>query len=97
MRIGLKYIFIILLLTGTVPAQIRISAQVENKDIYVGENFGYYIVIEGAQQPGQVDLKPLQKYQRAPMIDGSRSKAGTGRSNGWVLRLTACWTAFRVY
>jgi hypothetical protein len=50
---------------GAVSAsgQVRVSAQVDSgRDIYVGERFSYYIVIEGANKPGQVDLKPLLQY-----------------------------------
>ena len=37
--------------TTDVSAQVRVSAQVDTgKDIYVGESFGYYIVLEGAEQ-----------------------------------------------
>jgi hypothetical protein len=93
MRIGLTNIFIFLsLLTGTVSAQVRISAQVENKDIYVGENFGYYIVIEGAQQPGQVDLGPLQQYQ--PQSTGNRQQSSTQIINN---RVTTSKTIIMTY
>ena len=76
MRICLKYTFIIIsLLSGTVTAQVKVSAQVQSGDIYVGESFGYYIVIEGAEQPGQVDLEPLRKYQ--PQSTGNRQQNST--------------------
>jgi len=70
MRIGLTYIFIFIsLLTGIVSAQVRVSAQVENKDIYVGENFSYYIIIDGINKPGQVDLAPLAEFNpRNPAV-----------------------------
>ena len=93
MRIGIKYIFIIIsLLTGIVSAQVRVSAQVENKDIYVGESFGYYIVIEGAEQPGLVDLKPLQQYQ--PQSTGNRQQSSTQIINN---RVTTSKTIIMTY
>ena len=93
MRIGIKYSFIILLLlTGIVSAQVRISAQVENRDIYVGENFGYYIVIVGAEQPGLVDLKPLQEYH--PQSTGNRQQSSTQIINN---RVTTSQTIIMTY
>lgn len=93
MRIGIKYSFIIpLLLTGIVSAQVRISAQVENKDIYIGENFGYYIVIVGAEQPGLVDLKPLQEYH--PQSTGNRQQSSTQIINN---RVTTSQTIIMTY
>jgi hypothetical protein len=93
MRIGIKHTFIIIsLLTGIVSAQVRMSAQVENKDIYVGDNFGYYIVIEGAEQPGQVDLGPLQEYQ--PRSTGNRQQSSTQIINN---RVTTSKTIIMTY
>jgi hypothetical protein len=70
---------------GAVSAsgQIRISAQVEsNLDIYVGERFNYYIVIEGAKNPGQVDLQPLLQYhpQAGRISQRSFTNMNTGTS-----------------
>jgi hypothetical protein len=93
MRTNLKFIFIFLsLLSGTVSAQIRVSAQVQSGDIYAGENFGYYIVIEGAQQPGQVDLEPLSKYQ--PQSTGNRQQSSTQIINN---RVTTTKTIIMTY
>ena len=85
MQVRLKYILIFIaisLLSETVSAQVKVSAQVENRDIYIGENFGYYIVIEGAEQPGQADLGPLQEYQ--PQSTGNRQQSSTQIINNQV-------------
>ena len=75
MRIFLKYIsifFVCVAFSATGAfAQVRVVAQVDSsKDVYVGESFGYYIVIEGAEKPGQIDLEPLREYQ--PRSTGNR-------------------------
>jgi hypothetical protein len=80
-----KRIFIVLsslvLLMGNAKAAVRVFAQVDtSKDIYVGENFGYYIVIEGADKPGQADLAPLAKYN--PQSTGNRQQSSTTIVNG---------------
>lgn len=55
-------------------AQVRVSAQIDTgKDIYVGESFGYYIVIQGSEQPGQIDLEPLRPYN--PQSTGNRKQS----------------------
>jgi hypothetical protein len=86
MRVCLKYILIVCvisLISETVSAQVKVSAQVDRgKDIYVGENFGYYIVIEGAEKPGQVNLEPLREYQ--PKSTGNRQQSSTQIINNKV-------------
>jgi hypothetical protein len=67
--------------------QVRISAQAEtNRDIYVGESFGYYIVIEGSNKAGVVDLQPLQPFQ--PQSTGNRTQSSTNIINGKVTTTT---------
>ncbi len=86
MRVCLKYILIVIvisILSETVSAQVKVSAQVDRgRDIYVGENFGYYIVIEGAEKPGQVNLEPLLEYQ--PQNTGNRQQNSTQIINNKV-------------
>jgi len=73
-----KYAFVALAfaicLSSNVFARVRVFAHVDSsKDIYVGESFSYYIVLEGADTVGQVDLTPLQKYN--PQSTGSRKQS----------------------
>ncbi len=64
------------MLATPATAQVRVSAQVDtDKDIYVGDSFGYYIVIKGAEAPGQVDLEPLRQYN--PRSTGNRTQTST--------------------
>jgi len=63
-----------LMAAASASGQVRVSAQVDTgRDIYVGESFGYYIVIEGADKPGLVDLEPLQQYN--PQSTGNRKQS----------------------
>jgi hypothetical protein len=78
-----KYIFIgfafMMMLTNNTSAQVRVFAQVDSsKDIYVGEGFGYHIIIDGENKPGQVDLTPLAKYN--PQSAGNRDVSQTSIS-----------------
>ena len=87
MNLITKNIFIIFILlgflSGNADAEVKVLAQVDtSKDIYVGESFGYYIVIEGADEPGQVDLTPLAKYN--PQSMGNRRQSSTTIVNGKV-------------
>jgi hypothetical protein len=74
MRICLKYIFICFVFMMTLPdssaAQIRVYAQVNNQnDIYINDSFAFYIVIDGINKPGEVDLTPLAEYNpRNPAV-----------------------------
>jgi hypothetical protein len=64
------------LASATSFAQTRVVAQVDSsKDIYVGESFTYHIIIDGENQPGQVDLAPLAKYN--PRSAGNRDVSQT--------------------
>jgi hypothetical protein len=83
----IKNIFICLpllaFLTVKVKADVTVYAQVDtSKDIYVGESFGYYIVIEGADKAGQADLTPLAKYN--PQSTGNRQQSSTQIINNQV-------------
>ena len=63
--------------------QIQVFAQVDSsQDIYVGESFTYNIIIDGGNQPGQVNLTPLEKYN--PRSAGNRdiSQASISIVNG---------------
>jgi hypothetical protein len=69
----------VMLLTGSVTAQVRVFAQIDKSaDIYVGERFGYHIIIDGENKPGQVDLAPLAKYN--PQSAGNRDVSQTSIS-----------------
>jgi hypothetical protein len=78
---------VVALASATSFAQTRVVAQVDSsKDIYVGESFTYYIIIDGENQPGQVDLAPLAKYN--PRSAGNRdvSKTSINIVNGKTTR-----------
>jgi hypothetical protein len=86
-----RHIFVALsfttLFAGSAIAQVRVIAQVDsNKDIYVGENFTYHIIIDGENEAGQVDLAPLEKYN--PRSAGNRDVSQTSISivNGKTTR-----------
>jgi hypothetical protein len=75
-----KNIFVVLaflaLLTGNVEGAVRVFAQVDtSKGIYVGESFGYHIIIDGENKAGQVDITPLAKYN--PRSAGNRDVSQT--------------------
>ncbi len=73
--------------SATASGQIRVSAQAETgKDIYVGENFSYYIVIAGSDKAGQADLRPLQQYN--PQATGNRRQSSTNIINNKVTTTT---------
>ena len=66
-------------LTGNAKAAVRVFAQVDTSDdIYVGENFGYHIIIDGENEAGQVDIAPLAKYN--PQSAGNRDVSQTSIS-----------------
>ena len=80
-----KYIIpvfaLITLLTVGASAQVRVSAQVDSgRDIYVGEGFNFYIVIQGSENAGNVDLQPLQQYN--PQSAGNRKQSSINIING---------------
>ncbi|RKY25871.1 MAG: hypothetical protein DRP62_00300 [Planctomycetota bacterium] len=78
-----KSIFMLLpflvFLTGSAKAAVRVFAQVDaSKAIYVGESFGYHIIIDGDNKAGQVDLTPLAQYN--PQSAGNRDVSQTSIS-----------------
>lgn len=87
--IGHSFVVFALLaaVSATASGQIRVSAQVDTgKDIYVGENFTYYVVLGGSDKVGQVDLQPLQKYN--PLSTGNRRQSSTNIVNNRVTTTT---------
>lgn len=78
-RIYILIAFIVAATSAVFAAAVRVSAGVESdKDIYVGESFSYYISIEGENQPGQVDLAPLAKFN--PQSAGNQDVSQTSIS-----------------
>ena len=80
-------IFIVLALLASLSVvaggSVRISAQIDSsKDIYNGENFTYYIIIEGAEKAGQADLTPLMQFN--PQHTGNRQQSSTQIINNRV-------------
>ena len=60
-------------MAGKVTGQVRVSARIESSgDIYVGERFSYLVLLEGTDQPGEIDLKPLKQYD--PQSTGTRKE-----------------------
>ncbi len=89
--IDTKHITLILALsiamTASASGQVQVSAQVDTgRDIYVSDNFGYYIVIEGADNPGLVDLEPLKELN--PQSTGNRKQSSTNIINNKVTTTT---------
>jgi len=83
MNILRKYTFVVLaliaLFVGNAVAQVQVFAQVDSKkDVYVGESFTYHVIIDGENNPGQVDLTPLAKYN--PQSVGNRDVSQTSIS-----------------
>ncbi len=67
-------------LAASASGQVQVSAQVDSgKDIYVGEGFTFYIVIQGSDNAGQVDLEPLRQYN--PQSMGSRKHSSVNIIN----------------
>lgn len=70
---------LLMLIRGIAAAEVRVFAQVDNSaGIYIGEKFGYYIIIDGDNKPGQVDLAPLAAYN--PQSAGNRNVSQTSTS-----------------
>ena len=65
-----------LLICTASHAQIRVVAQVANSEpVYMGKRFEYYVIIDGDNQPGQVDMSPLAAYE--PLSAGTRDVSQT--------------------
>jgi hypothetical protein len=68
-------------LAAGASGQVQVSAQVDSeRDIYVGEGFGFYIIIQGSDKAGKVDLQPLREYN--PQSAGSRKQSSINIING---------------
>ena len=68
-------------LAASASGQVQISAQIDaGRDIYVGEGFNFYIVIQGSDNVGKVDLEPLREYN--PQSMGSRKQSSLNIING---------------
>jgi hypothetical protein len=80
-------------LAAGASGQAQVSAQVDSgKDIYVGEGFNFYIVIQGSENAGNVDLQPLQEYN--PQSTGNRKQSSINIING---RTTKSVTTIMTY
>jgi hypothetical protein len=80
-----KHIILLLAVTIALAAsasgQVRVAAQIDaGRDIYTGEGFNFYIVIQGSENAGKVDLQPLQQYN--PQSMGSRKQSSLNIING---------------
>jgi hypothetical protein len=64
--------------------QVNVSAHVDtSRPVYEGEEFSYYVVIDGESEPGTVDLKPLSAY-RPQAVEGTRQHVSV--ENGRISR-----------
>ena len=64
-------------------ADIRVVASVDtSNDIYAGEQFNLQIIIDGYDQPGQVDLSPLSAYNPHGAGGGNTSQTSISIVNG---------------
>lgn len=91
MQIGPRTKWFVVLLTALLcvqaSAQIRVIAQVDtSNDIYVGQSFQYMIILDGYDQPAQVDLAPLSAYN--PQSAGNRAQTSIQIVNGRTTRRT---------
>jgi len=64
-------------------AQVRVMAQVESSEnIYAGEKFTYYVIIDGENRPGLVDLAALSKYNPQHVGNRDVSQRSVSITNG---------------
>jgi hypothetical protein len=64
-------------------AQVRVSAVVDAlRDIYAGDQFNYQIIIDGYDQPGEVDLSSLAAYKPRAAGGGNNSQTSISIING---------------
>jgi hypothetical protein len=92
-----KYIIMVFAVTIALAAsasgQVQVSAQVDSgRDIYVGEGFNFYIIIQGSENAGKVDIEPLREYN--PQSGGSRKQSSINIING---RTTQSVTTIMTY
>lgn len=81
--------FLVSILGAAVPArgQVRVVAQVDTSStIYVGQDFSYYIIIDGDNRPGQVDLTPLRPYNPRSAGNRDMTRAQISIVNGRTTR-----------
>ena len=72
-----------LVITVAGAAELRVYANVDtSKDIYAGEQFNLQIIIDGYDQPGQVDLTPLSAYNPRSAGGGNTSQTSISIING---------------
>lgn len=80
-------------LAVSASGQVQVSAQVDSgKDIYVGEGFNFYIIIQGSENAGNVDLEPLRQYN--PQSAGDKRQSSINIING---RTTQSITTITTY
>lgn len=92
-----KNIILVFAVTASLAAgasgQVQIFAQVDSgRDIYVGESFNFYIVLQGSDNAGKVDLEPLRQYN--PQSMGSRKQSSINIINN---RTTQSVTTIMTY
>ena len=92
-----KHIIMVFALTvfpaAGASGQMQVSAQVDSgRDIYVGEGFNFYIIIQGSENAGKVDLQPLREYN--PQSAGSRKQSSINIINN---RTTQSVTTIMTY
>jgi len=64
-------------------ADVRVFANVDtSKDIYAGDQFTYQIIIDGYDQPGEVDLSSLSAYKPRAAGGGNNSQTSISIING---------------
>jgi len=64
-------------------AELRVFANVDaSRDIYAGENFTYQVIIDGYDQPGQVDLSPLASFNPRGAGGSNASQTSISIING---------------
>ena len=55
-------------------AEVRVRVQVDSKNtIYVGERFGYHVILDGVSEAGIVDMGPLAVY--SPVFSGGSDRS----------------------
>jgi hypothetical protein len=84
-----RWIYIFALVTVAVAAMaanaadISVSASVDtSKDVYAGDNFTYQVILDGFDQPGEVDLSPLAAFNPRSAGGGNNSQPSISIING---------------
>ncbi len=64
-------------------AELQVYANVDtSRDIYTGESFTYQIIIDGYDQPGEVNIEPLAAYNPRSAGGGNASQTSVSIING---------------